>query len=179
MLHGKGFRAVGIDIGGEIRECKVWKHLLASFILGDGCKLPFASELFDVVVCCGALEHVYDERRFLKECGRVLKNDALFLCYYLPNKTGFESLFSKILPTGHKFYDKNSIELLFKKCGYEVLTVRREHVIPEPRFTRTLEVWNRSYKVLTLLDDVLARTGLRFFGDNWRVYARKARAQLD
>ena len=199
MLHLKGVRAVGLDIGGpgvvkkewrkvrdicdlsphgETKQNKVWKHLLSSFVLGDGCTLPFASEMFDVVLCCGVLEHVYDERRFLLECGRVLKNDAIFLCYYLPNKTGFESLFSKFffLPTIHKFYDKNTIEPLFRECGYEVLTVTREHVVPEPRFTQTMKIWNRSYKTFTLLDDALARTLLRFFGDNWRVYARKIKA---
>lgn len=173
MLHLKGTRVVGIDIGGEIRECKVWKHLLASFILGDGCKLPFKSEMFDAVVCCGALEHVYNERNFLEECRRVLKNNGLFLCYYLPNKTGFESLFSKILPTDHKFYDNNRIEHLFRECGYEVLTTTREHVIPEPRFSPALEIYNRMHKILALLDDALTKTPLRVFGDNWRVYGRK------
>jgi len=173
MLHVKGVRVVGVDIGGEIRENKVWKHLRAPFILADGCNLPFKSGMFDAVICCGVLEHVYDKRKFLEESRRVLKNNGLFLCYYLPNKTGFEFLFSKVLPTEHKFYDKNSIEHLFRECGYEVLTITREHVIPEPRFSQALEIWNRLHKIFALLDDALTKTPLKVFGDNWRVYARK------
>lgn len=174
MLYLKGIKVVGIDIGGSIRKCEVWKHLHASLILGDAINLPFKSEMFDAVVCCGVLEHVYNERKFLEECRRVLKNKALFLCYFLPNKTGCESLFSRIASTGHKFYDKNSIGHLFKKCGYEVLTVTREHVIPQPHFSsQAPDIWNRLHKVLTLLDDALTKTPLEFFGDDWRVYARK------
>lgn len=163
----------GVDIGGENRENKVWKHLRASFVLGDGCNLPFKSEMFDAVVCCGALEHAYNSRKFLKDSGRVLKNNGLFLCYYLPNKTGLESLFSKVFPSEHNFYDNNSIEHLFSECGYEVLTVTREHVIPELRFLPVLQIWNRLNKILVHLDDLLNKTRLKFFGDNWRVYARK------
>lgn len=174
MLHLKGVKVCGVDIGGELRENKIWKHLRAPFVLGDGCNLSFKSEMFDAVVCCGVLEHVYDERKFLEECRRVLKKNGLFLCYYLPNRTGFESLFSKVLTTEHKFYDINNIKRLFIECGYEVLTITREHVIPEPRFGRAIEFWNRLHKVLSLLDDALIGTPLRFFGDNWRVYAKNA-----
>jgi len=169
----KGVRAVGVDIGGEIRENKVWKHLHASFILGNGCNLPFKKETFDVVVCCGVLDHVYNQRRFLRECRRVLKNNGLFLCYYLPNKTGPESLFAKVLRTEHQFFERGEIQRLFRECGYDVFKVSREHVIPEPRFSRAQEIWNRLHKILALLDDALTKTPLRFLGDNWRVYARK------
>jgi len=173
MLHLKGIRVVGIDIGGEIRENKVWKHLHASFILGDGCNLPFKKGTFDAVICCGVLEHAYNQHKFLRECRRVLKNNGLFLCYYLPNKTGIESLFSKVLYTEHKFFERSKIERLFRECGYDVLTVTREHVIPEPRFSRVQEIWNRLHKILALLDDALTKTPLKVFGDDWKVYARK------
>lgn len=173
MLHLKGIIVYGIDLGGQTRENKVWKHLSAPFILGDGCNLPFKSKMFDAVICCGVLEHVYNERKFLKECGRVLKNNNLFLCYYLPNKTGFESLFSKIIHTEHKFYDNNGINHLFRECGYEILNITREHFIPVLGFGRTIEYWNRFNKILSLLDDMLIKTPLKYFGDNWKIYARK------
>ncbi len=173
MLRLKGAKVVGLDIGGGLNACKIWKHLSSSFVLGDGCKLPFLSENFEVVVCCGALEHVYDERKFLMEARRVLKNNGLFLCYYLPNKTGFESLFSKISYTDHKFYDSKRIRHLFTECGYEVLTMRREHVIPELRLGPVQATYNKLHRFVALLDDVLTKSPLRFFGDNWRVYGRK------
>jgi ubiquinone/menaquinone biosynthesis C-methylase UbiE len=174
MLHLKGIGVVGIDIGGETGENKVWKHLQAPFILGDGCNLPIEKGMFDAVVCCGVLEHVYNQPKFLKECRRILKNSGLFLCYYLPNRTGVESLFSRVLYTDHIFFEKSKIECLFRECGYDVLTVAREHVIFEPRqFGRAQELWNRLGKSLALLDDTLTKTPLKFFGDNWRVVAKK------
>ena len=196
LLRLKGIKAIGLDIGApgaekkewtrngetydystkdESRQNKVWKDLPSSFILGDGCTLPFASEVFDTVVCCGTLEHVYSERKLLKECSRILKKDSLFLCYYLPNKTGFESLSSKYfyLPTIHKFYDKAMIESLFNHGGFDIFTITREHLIPEPHFVQKIKKLEDLYKNLALFDDVLSRTQLRFFGDNWKVYARK------
>jgi SAM-dependent methyltransferase len=173
MLHLRGAEVVGLDVGGVSNACKVWKHLSSSFIIGDGCKLPFPSEHFEIVVCCGALEHVYDERKFLLEAKRVLKKNGLFLCYYLPNITGFESLFSRISYTDHKFYDSKRIKRLFADCGYEVFAMKREHVIPELRFAPVQETYNKLHRFVTLLDDVLNKSPLRFFGDNWRIYGRK------
>lgn len=201
MMRLRGIHAIGLDLGapdeekkewrknenssdaslkGGSRQNKVWNHLFSPFILGDGCTLPFASGVFDAVVCCGTLEHVYDEQKFLGECRRVLKNNAPFLCYYLPNKTGFESLSSKyfFLPTIHKFYDRSMISNLFSACGFEVFGMDREHIIPDPHFLQRFQVWRKLYKTNTLLDDALVRTRLRFFGDNWRVYARKTSVEL-
>jgi SAM-dependent methyltransferase len=47
MLNLEGVEAIGIDIGGDTRENRVWKHLSSIFILGDGCNLPFGSNVFD------------------------------------------------------------------------------------------------------------------------------------
>jgi len=175
MLHLKRMRVMGIDIGGEVRENKVWKHLNAPFVLGDGCNLPVKSETFDVVVCCGVLEHAYDKRRFLKECYRVTKSNGLFLCYFLPNKTGLESLLSRIISTEHIFYEGSSIESLFNECGWKVFAAKREHIMPSFYVHNGLQnLANKLDKIIFMLDDMLSETPLRFFGTNWKVYARKA-----
>jgi SAM-dependent methyltransferase len=170
MLCMKGIRAVGLDIVGR---GGVWRDLSASFLVGDACNTPFHSNTFDAIVCCGVLEHVRNPRAFLQECGRALKRDGLFLCYYLPNKTGLESLFSKTFPTEHRFYDKNSIMRLFIGCGFKVKTLSRAHVLPQPRSNQAIQVWNDLNKVLRPLDRFLARTPLGFLRDNWRVHAEK------
>jgi ubiquinone/menaquinone biosynthesis C-methylase UbiE len=175
MLHLKRTAVMGIDIGGETRENKVWKHLRAPFVLGDGCNLPVKSETFDVVVCCGVLEHAYDKRRFLKECYRVSKSNGLFLCYFLPNKTGLESLFSRITSTEHIFYDGSSIESLFNECGWKVFAAKREHIMPSFYVHSSLQkLANKLDQIIVMLDDMLGETPLRFFGTNWKVYAGKA-----
>jgi ubiquinone/menaquinone biosynthesis C-methylase UbiE len=198
MLRLSGIRSIGLDLGApgskkkewtnagsgshisthkESNQNKVWKHLRSPFILGDGCTLPLATGFFDAVVCCGTLEHVYEEKKLLMECHRVLTGNGLFLCYFLPNKTGFESLASKYfsIPTIHKFYNKALIESLFKDCGYDILDISREHLIPEPHFVERFKIWNKSQRILTWADDVLSNTQLDFFGDNWRIIARKSK----
>ncbi len=46
---------------------------VAGLVLGDGCKLPFADDAFDVVCAFDTLEHVPEEKReaFVDECARV------------------------------------------------------------------------------------------------------------
>lgn len=179
MLHVKGIRAIGIDIGVKLKRLeknKVWKNLCAPFALGDACNLPFKSETFDVVVCCGVLEHVYDQYKFSKECRRVLKNDGFFLCYYLPNKTGLESIFSRIFPTGHKFYTKASTEYVLNRSGFRVLNIKREQVIPSLFVSDSaLKLQNKLRGIVLPLDDVLNRTPFSSVGQNWKVVCAKNR----
>jgi ubiquinone/menaquinone biosynthesis C-methylase UbiE len=173
LLRIKGLSVVGLDYGGSRHESKVWKHLRSPFLLGDGCTLPFPSGIFNTVVCCGVLEHVYNEQKFLLECKRVLNKRGLFLCYYLPNETGCESFFAKIgVPTMHKFYTQRKIIELFNKCGYDIIHTSREHVIPELRISNSQKVYNKLRSVITTLDDNLNQSAFNVFGDNWRVYAR-------
>jgi SAM-dependent methyltransferase len=48
-------------------------------VLGDGGRLPFLEDAFDLVVACDTLEHVPDERReaFLAECARVARRGVI------------------------------------------------------------------------------------------------------
>jgi ubiquinone/menaquinone biosynthesis C-methylase UbiE len=174
MLHRKRRQVMGIDIGGEVRENKVWKHLQAPFVLGDGCILPLRSNFFDVVLCCGVLEHSYNKLQFLKECCRVTKNNGLFLCFFLPNKTGMESMFSGLIKTDHVFYDRGNIVSLFNECGWQVLVSKREHVMPSLYFLKGLQkLENRLGRTTLMLDDLLNKTPVNLFGNDWRVFAVK------
>lgn len=55
----------------------------ASFIHGNGLKLPFADHCFDHIVCSEVLEHIPDYRGMLAEIGRVLKPGGS-LCISVP-----------------------------------------------------------------------------------------------
>lgn len=55
------------------------------FIILDGCKLPFASDSFDVIVSFEVIEHLERWDDFLNECKRVLQNGGLFI-FSTPNK---------------------------------------------------------------------------------------------
>lgn len=51
----------------------------AEVLLGDGLKLPFADESFDVVTSFETLEHLHERSLFLSELKRVLKIGGLLL----------------------------------------------------------------------------------------------------
>ena len=50
------------------------------FIIGDAMRLPFAENLFDVIVCNHVYEHVPDSHELMNEIFRVLKPGGL--CYF-------------------------------------------------------------------------------------------------
>jgi SAM-dependent methyltransferase len=72
----RGGNLVAIEPGYE--WCNVVRHRLDAegngvAIVGDGERLPFPDNAFDVIVSIGVLEHVRQPRVFLKEAYRVLK----------------------------------------------------------------------------------------------------------
>jgi ubiquinone/menaquinone biosynthesis C-methylase UbiE len=48
-------------------------------LLGNGGKIPFPDDYFDLVVCISVLEHVEDPQGFLDEVARVLKPTGYFI----------------------------------------------------------------------------------------------------
>ncbi|WP_436930039.1 class I SAM-dependent methyltransferase [Halosimplex halobium] len=55
------------------------------FALADGCRLPFASDTFDYVVCTQVLEHLPDKRALVREMSRVLRPDGTLYVNF-PNR---------------------------------------------------------------------------------------------
>jgi len=47
-----------------------------SFVLGDGCRLPFKDGSFDTVLCVHVLEHVFHPHEMFREIVRVLRRDG-------------------------------------------------------------------------------------------------------
>jgi ubiquinone/menaquinone biosynthesis C-methylase UbiE len=50
------------------------------YVRGSALSLPFRTEAFDAVTCCGALQLFSDQDRAMGEIARVLKIDADFVC---------------------------------------------------------------------------------------------------
>jgi ubiquinone/menaquinone biosynthesis C-methylase UbiE len=59
--------------------------------------LPYADESFDVVTCKCVLEHLKEPLSALKEVGRVLKDDGLFV-FLTPSRYDYVSLISRVIP---------------------------------------------------------------------------------
>jgi 2-polyprenyl-6-hydroxyphenyl methylase / 3-demethylubiquinone-9 3-methyltransferase len=62
-------------------------NLEIDYQVSGGERLPFAANVFDVVVCADVLEHVEDLQRVLSEIRRVLRPDGIFL-FDTINRTG-------------------------------------------------------------------------------------------
>lgn len=71
--HYKFFPVEHFDTLDSDRE---WKPT----IVGDICNPPIKSSTYDLVLCCQTLEHVWDFRRAIWECARILKPSGWLIC---------------------------------------------------------------------------------------------------
>ncbi|NGO79491.1 class I SAM-dependent methyltransferase, partial [Streptomyces sp. YC504] len=77
-LAGPGLRVVGVDAAFGMAARAV-ERLPGSVVLGDGCRLPFASGGFDAVSLIWLLHLVPDAEPVLAECARVLRPGGVLL----------------------------------------------------------------------------------------------------
>jgi 2-polyprenyl-3-methyl-5-hydroxy-6-metoxy-1,4-benzoquinol methylase len=81
LLRKRAAFVVGVDIDHEAAtDAKSERGTNAAVLLGDGTRLPFAAESFDVVTSFETLEHLHKRAEFLAELNRVLRmGGRLFL----------------------------------------------------------------------------------------------------
>ena len=107
---------IGVDVSSAAanyaRE-RFSKDNRAGFICANAIKLPFADNVFDVVVSFETIEHIRQYRKFLEECRRVLKGDGLLICS-TPNRRIFSPNLAKPINTFHvrEFWPEEFYRLL-------------------------------------------------------------------
>jgi len=63
-----------------MRFCKNrYKNNNVNFLLGDGQKLPFPNEFFDLVICTEVIEHSHFPKKIVEESNRVLRNQGYLI----------------------------------------------------------------------------------------------------
>ncbi len=72
-------RAYGVDIDREtlIHARRRYEDAALTFIEANGTMLPFCDASFDTIVSLETLEHIQDDRAFLRELVRVLRPDGV------------------------------------------------------------------------------------------------------
>lgn len=72
------------------------------FSIGSGCDIPYENECFDCVYSMDVIEHVEDDKLFIKENIRVLKREGS-LIIGTPNKNRLSALLKKIIFKPNKY----------------------------------------------------------------------------
>jgi SAM-dependent methyltransferase len=180
---GKGYAAYFLQSKGAhvtLYEMEAFEHraIWDKFKLDvktspDG-TLPFADKTFDAVVSFGVLEHVPYDYEALKELNRVLKDDGLFFCFNLPNRTGY--IHRVAWWRGVRYHDRNygrrEIQTLLKRAGF--------NTIGRPWFRQLLPKNFIVYKAPRLVEylDLFAsnHTPLKYLAASIEFVARKQHA---
>ncbi|MDD2482688.1 MAG: class I SAM-dependent methyltransferase [Candidatus Shapirobacteria bacterium] len=128
----QGYQAVGVDLAPKaIITAKNYakKNNLKNceFIEGDIRKLPIKDNYFDIIFSFGVIEHFHNPEIILDELKRVLKPGGKIF-FSVPNQYSFHTLTRIILKGIGKWhlgyersYSSKSLNILFRKCGFEVL----------------------------------------------------------
>lgn len=84
--------AVGADISSEAVNyaSEIYSAPNAVFVVSDACCLSFKPETFDIICAFEVIEHVEDQRGFLREAKRLLRSQGV-LIVSTPNKKGDHS----------------------------------------------------------------------------------------
>jgi glycosyltransferase involved in cell wall biosynthesis/SAM-dependent methyltransferase len=129
----RGCKVFGVELDKNIAEMAK-SRLDDVFCLNiDHAQLPFKEDI-DVIICADILEHLFDPWRVLENAKKWLKPDGIIIAS-LPN-TAHYSIISDLLKgrwdyipfgllcvTHLRFFTKKSIEDMFIKSGYSILTM--------------------------------------------------------
>lgn len=140
-VRGRVRQTVGLDLSEEaLREARTALQqgqtatdaALASFVLGDGTRLPFREASFDSILCTETLEHVPDDAAVLSELARVLKPGgrlAVSVPDTLPEVVQRRlAPWSGCLPGGHlRIYGRRTILQRIEQAGLRPYLKRWRH----------------------------------------------------
>lgn len=135
---------------------------------GEPIKLPYSSGTFDAVFSIGVLEHVYEvngsEIGSMREISRILKPNGLFMCFHLPNKSGWiEPLFGglHLLKSCHKKrFDLEGIKELSREAGFSIEEWGLYNFFPRNQLSRLpLNLANQRWfcGLYNMMDDIFAK----------------------
>ena len=168
-------------VGVDINRHSPWEELKdfgCDFCICDATSLPFLSESFEAIVSFGVIEHTESEMKFLKEANRSLQSGGYNILFQLPNKYSFSEYLSKKMGLWHheRTYSGGDIREQFKICGFDIMYMAREHVIPAQvhRVSRNLgNIFDQNHHEIYKLDIILSKTPLSLFSQDYMLISKK------
>lgn len=111
-----------------IRTCNVEVRPLQHEYL-----LPYESDIFDVVLSFGVLEHVANERCSIAEIARVLKKGGLFFCFFLPTRFSWTQQVSRWRGEGYHdhLYTPSTVRDLLDEGGFDLIGIWYRQFLPK------------------------------------------------
>ncbi len=145
LLSKEGANCFGVDVNPRKIEGVITKQTDLNDNISD-----FGVE-FDVIFAGEVIEHIFDDEKFIRDCGKILKPNGL-LIITTPN-LGFIAnrllmLFGKMpmfvyAPYHYHIYNKEIIENLIRQEGFEIVKTISSHLLFSTRrnkFGRIFEV---------------------------------------
>jgi SAM-dependent methyltransferase len=115
LLAASAGEVVALDSAPEaVRATKLEPAALASLV-GNGTRLPFRDDIFDLVVSFQVIEHIRDESHYLAEVRRVLTPGGLFLLSTPNRKLRLLPFQPPFNPYHVREYDRRSFRKVLEK----------------------------------------------------------------
>ncbi|MBE9529363.1 MAG: methyltransferase domain-containing protein [Proteobacteria bacterium] len=118
-LAGIAAKVVGVDVSEKQVEAAGERYRAANlgFFTGDATNTSFADGSFDVITSMETIEHIEDDKAYLKELWRVLKPNGRFILSTPQNSIGSVPL----IPTHVREYALEEFKELLGANGFEIV----------------------------------------------------------
>jgi SAM-dependent methyltransferase len=131
--------------------------------------LPFEDKSFDVVISWGVLEHVPHHLESLKEINRVLKDNGLLFCYFLPYTYSWSQNLANLMGNHYhdRLYNKKISEGLLEESNFEMLDFWHRAIFPKTKVNYP------AYRLVERFDNFLCKTPFKHIATNVEFVAVK------
>jgi hypothetical protein len=124
------------------------------------------------------MEHTESEIEFLKEANRSLQRGGHNILFQLPNKYSLSEYLGKKIGLWHheRTYSGGDIREQFKICGFDIMYMAREHLIPAQihRVSSSLgNIFDKNHRDIYKLDVISCKTPLSLFSQDYMVISKK------
>ena len=180
VAKGRGWEVHGIEVSRFAAEY-ARKEFSIDVFNGTLEESHYPDKNFDLIIAYGTIEHTVEPKAFLKESGRILKDDGLIVIATpdIGNWLGNREFQYK--PLEHLYYfNRDTISKMLRDAGMEVIAYRKMKVNRSLRFhiERLKYYFRRSNSVLNTIESLLKTAQLldiSFFIPDGQmvVYAKK------